>query len=279
MGCIPSHAAYFSAYEVGKSRLGVNAPGHHPLAAALTGACATVLHDAVSSPMDLVKQRLQLGYYKGIGHCIRSIVEAEGFLSLWRSFPATLAMNVPYASSAVAANESAKVFLKPLLGADSIFTYLASGACAGVIAAAVTTPLDVIKTRMQTNGLLGGSLTPIAPLCDNCDDTAKTTASQMGLRVSGSGSVVGGGGSGSSSSSSISSSSSSSSSGIGSGSSSISKTLKVATALWREEGIRVLFRGLKARVAVNAPSQAISWATYEFVKGLLFRALGEETES
>ena len=32
MGCVPSHAAYFSAYEVGKARMGADAPGHHPIA-------------------------------------------------------------------------------------------------------------------------------------------------------------------------------------------------------------------------------------------------------
>ena len=51
-------------------------------------------------------------------------------------------------------------------------------------------------------------------------------------------------------------------------------TLLVAQSLFQEEGVRGLFRGVRARVAVTAPSQAISWATYELAKGLLFRTLG-----
>ena len=49
----------------GNVPFGVNAPGHHPLAAAGTGALATLLHDAVLTPLDVVKQRLQLGFCAG----------------------------------------------------------------------------------------------------------------------------------------------------------------------------------------------------------------------
>lgn len=241
LGCVPSHAAYFSAYEFGKARTGAGAPGHHPLAAALTGACATVLHDSVSAPMDMVKQRLQLGYYKGVVHCVRSIVAQDGAASLWRSFPTTLAMNVPYAAAVVAANESAKTLLAPLLGAGNLSLYLVSGAVAGATAGAATTPLDVVKTRLQTMALVGANVVPVAPLCGSCDATAMESAAAIAAR---SGAAASGGGL-------------------------FATTLRVATALWATEGLRGFFRGAAARMAVNAPSQAISWASYEVVKGFL----------
>ncbi len=247
LGCVPSHAAYFSAYEVGKARTGAGAPGHHPLAAALTGACATVLHDGVSAPMDMVKQRLQLGYYKGVAHCVRSIVAADGAASLWRSFPATLAMNVPYAAAVVAANESAKTLLAPLLGTGNLSLYLASGALAGAAAGAATTPLDVVKTRLQTMALVGGNVAPVAPLCGACDATAVESAAALAARTAGAGAAGAGGGGG----------------GL------LATTSRVARALWATEGLRGFFRGAAARMAVNAPSQAISWASYEVVKGML----------
>ena len=46
-------------------------PGHTPLAAGASGMIATVAHDAIMTPMDVMKQRLQLGYYKGMGDCFR----------------------------------------------------------------------------------------------------------------------------------------------------------------------------------------------------------------
>ncbi len=56
----------------------MNVPGHHPLAAAGTGALATLLHDAVLTPLDVVKQRLQLGFYAGASHALRDILCREG---------------------------------------------------------------------------------------------------------------------------------------------------------------------------------------------------------
>lgn len=65
VACIPGHAAYFSVYEAGKRATGVDAPGHHPVAAAAVGGVSTMLHDAIITPMDLVKQRLQVPAARG----------------------------------------------------------------------------------------------------------------------------------------------------------------------------------------------------------------------
>eukprot|EP00611_Tribonema_gayanum_P014330 TRINITY_DN2567_c0_g1_i3.p1 TRINITY_DN2567_c0_g1~~TRINITY_DN2567_c0_g1_i3.p1 ORF type:complete len:262 (-),score=60.70 TRINITY_DN2567_c0_g1_i3:475-1260(-) len=100
MGCVPAHAAYFSVLEASKSRFGANAGGHKPVAAAAAGGLATVFHDAFMTPMDVIKQRLQLGYYRGIGDCVRTIVRTEGARALYRSFPTTLFMNIPYGGDA-----------------------------------------------------------------------------------------------------------------------------------------------------------------------------------
>lgn len=63
---------------VAKDRFGVNKPGHHPAGAAVAGAAATVFHDAIMTPMDVVKQRLQLGHHKGMLDCMRTIRRTEG---------------------------------------------------------------------------------------------------------------------------------------------------------------------------------------------------------
>ena len=61
-----------------QDRFGVNKPGHHPAGAAVAGAAATVFHDAIMTPMDVVKQRLQLGYHKGMLDCVMTIRRTEG---------------------------------------------------------------------------------------------------------------------------------------------------------------------------------------------------------
>ena len=81
-GVVPAHSAYYSIYEVAKDRFGANRQGHHPIAAAASGAVATIAHDIVMTPLDVVKQRMQLGMYKGVLHAINVIVKTEGLSSL-----------------------------------------------------------------------------------------------------------------------------------------------------------------------------------------------------
>ena len=47
VGCVPAHALYFSSYEVMKKQFGADQPGHHPAAAAATGAISTFFHDSI----------------------------------------------------------------------------------------------------------------------------------------------------------------------------------------------------------------------------------------
>lgn len=50
----PAHAVYFGTYELVKESMGGNALDgkHHPLAAASSGACATIASDALMNPFD-----------------------------------------------------------------------------------------------------------------------------------------------------------------------------------------------------------------------------------
>jgi hypothetical protein len=49
----PAHAVYFATYEAVKHVMGGNKAGvHHPLAAATSGACATIASDALMNPFD-----------------------------------------------------------------------------------------------------------------------------------------------------------------------------------------------------------------------------------
>lgn len=61
-------------------------------------------------------------------------------------------MNIPYGCVMVAVNESLKRALRPA-GDYDIQTFILAGSGAGAIAAAATNPLDVVKTRLQTQAL------------------------------------------------------------------------------------------------------------------------------
>eukprot|EP00929_Paragymnodinium_shiwhaense_P051851 TRINITY_DN26029_c0_g1_i1.p1 TRINITY_DN26029_c0_g1~~TRINITY_DN26029_c0_g1_i1.p1 ORF type:complete len:272 (+),score=34.15 TRINITY_DN26029_c0_g1_i1:353-1168(+) len=160
VGCVPAHAGLFSTYEMAKAAMmDVDGDDHEPIKAAMVGASATLVHDSILTPLDVIKQRLQLGKYAGAFDCARSMYRAEGWIPFYRSLPITLATNIPYMGLFVAANESLKrAFL--LTGAQKKVGEKLSGAplyfvaagLSGAFAAAATTPFDVVKTKLQTQG-------------------------------------------------------------------------------------------------------------------------------
>merc|ERR1712029_615534 len=62
----------------------------------------------IMTPLDTVKQRLQLGHYTGLFSAVQNIYTHEGMGSLYRSFPITLLSNVPYGIIMVVTNDFVK---------------------------------------------------------------------------------------------------------------------------------------------------------------------------
>ena len=89
--CRPAHALYFATYEVAKQALGVQRSNHAPLSTAAAGAMATVVNDALMTPGDVVKQRLQLANspYSGMMDCIVKTYRYEGLSAFFRSYKLT----------------------------------------------------------------------------------------------------------------------------------------------------------------------------------------------
>lgn len=154
IGAGPAHAVYFATYEVVKENMGGNSTDNHtPLAAATSGACATIASDALMNPFDVIKQRMQVhgSTYKNIGQCASHVFRTEGLRAFYVSYPTTLAMTVPFTSLQFMAYESLSKVMNPG-GKYDPTTHCVAGGVAGGVAAGLTTPLDVIKTLLQTRG-------------------------------------------------------------------------------------------------------------------------------
>jgi solute carrier family 25 iron transporter 28/37 len=156
-GCVPAHIALFTVYENSKAYLSTAEGGLTDFNAALCGGLATLAHDSILTPMDVVKQRLQLGCYSGVADCIRKVVKSEGYGSLFRSLPTTLMINAPYGSIFVLLNERLKA--SEMFSGETLTTHFATAGIAAGLASIATHPLDVVKTRLQTQDVLckGGS--------------------------------------------------------------------------------------------------------------------------
>eukprot|EP01066_Platyproteum_vivax_P014754 Platyproteum_vivax@DN6597_c0_g1_i1.p1 len=152
-GCIPAHAVLFSVYEYSKRALGMRIGEHNPAKAAVCGVMSTLSHDIILTPMDVLKQRMQLGSYQSTYKCFGHTLRREGPSALLRSLPTTLAMNIPFGAALVATNESLKILLQNTQG-NCLYVYFLSAGLSAGLAAALTNPLDVVKTRLQTQNLL-----------------------------------------------------------------------------------------------------------------------------
>ena len=94
LAAVPSHAAMFTAYEFTKTSLTPHTSNE--VAVFLGAAAATCMHDTVSVPFDVVKQRMQEKYSSASTmQCIRAIYAREGLSAFFKSLPATYLMNLP----------------------------------------------------------------------------------------------------------------------------------------------------------------------------------------
>lgn len=148
---IPAHGAYFGAYEAGKRVLG---DGHTGIA---VSACfATAAHDAVSTPFDVIKQRMQMDRnrtFRNSYQCGKWILCREGVHALYVSLPTTIGMNIPHFATYWLVYES---FMARQcrgssrnLNEEMTADFLVAGFLAGGAASIVSFPFDMVKTHLQ----------------------------------------------------------------------------------------------------------------------------------
>lgn len=89
--------------------------------------------------------------YPTLLSCARGVLKNEGISAFYVSYPTTLTMTVPFTAAQFTAYESLSQVMNPSKRYDPM-THCVAGGLAGGVAAAVSTPLDVIKTLLQTRG-------------------------------------------------------------------------------------------------------------------------------
>ncbi|KAK5644490.1 hypothetical protein RI129_005790 [Pyrocoelia pectoralis] len=153
VGAGPAHAFYFSSYEYLKETMTgyTNTTRYHTVIYGLAGCISTLLHDAIMNPAEVVKQRMQMynSPYNSVIQCMRQVYKAEGVRAFYRSYTTQLTMNIPFQSIHFMVYEVAQ----KITNKEHKYNppaHMISGAMAGAIAAAITTPLDVCKTLLNT---------------------------------------------------------------------------------------------------------------------------------
>ncbi|NWW73113.1 MFRN1 protein, partial [Climacteris rufus] len=153
LGAGPAHAMYFACYEKMKMSLSdvLQQGGNSHLANGIAGSVATLLHDAVMNPAEVVKQRLQMfnSPHTSVLGCVRAVRRTEGWGAFYRSYSTQLTMNVPFQAIHFVTYELLQEQLNPRRQYQPR-SHILAGAVAGAVAAAATTPLDVCKTLLNT---------------------------------------------------------------------------------------------------------------------------------
>lgn len=127
------------------------------LVPAISGSCARVGAVILMGPLELVRTRIQAGtedVSASLRQYFRTIIQNEGLLGLWRGVRPTLWRDVPFSALYWTVVDDITGRLRsrstePNSGWQSFKIAFAAGAGAGFVAALVTNPFDVAKTRVQ----------------------------------------------------------------------------------------------------------------------------------
>lgn len=170
IGGLPSEVSFYLSYTLLKNallqtRLGEEQPSTVYL---LAGAGADAISLLLWVPADVISQRLQLQHVHPSAYAqarlappalhasgwqlAAEVLRTEGVRGMWRGLGPTVAVHTPASAVWWLAYETGKEWVGEALGRkadESVLVQSIAGAGAGATAAAITTPMDVLKTRVQ----------------------------------------------------------------------------------------------------------------------------------
>ncbi|KAK1432530.1 hypothetical protein QVD17_09427 [Tagetes erecta] len=152
VGSTFSSAIYFGTCEFGKSILSKLPNYPSVLIPPTAGAMGNIVSSAIMVPKELITQRMQAGAKGRSWQVLLTILEKDGVLGLYAGYWATLLRNLPAGVLSYSSFEylKAAVLVKTKQTNLEPFQSVCCGALAGAISASLTTPLDVVKTRLMT---------------------------------------------------------------------------------------------------------------------------------
>ncbi|XP_011044280.1 PREDICTED: S-adenosylmethionine carrier 1, chloroplastic/mitochondrial-like isoform X2 [Populus euphratica] len=176
-GVLPASAIFVGVYEPTKQKLLKSLPENLSAVAQLTaGAIGGAASSLIRVPTEVVKQRMQTGQFASAPDAIHLIVSKEGFKGLYAGYGSFLLRDLPFDAIQFCIYEQMLMGYKLAAKRDPKDAEIAIvGAFAGAITGAMTTPLDVVKTRLMVQGS--------ANQYKGIFDCARTIAKEEGTRA------------------------------------------------------------------------------------------------
>lgn len=160
---LPATVLYMMCYDELRSRIPRREDGSlRWWAPLLSGTSARAVAAAAVSPLELIRTQMQSGSWEssvGLLGGLHRTVARGGVAGLYAGLIPTLFRDIPFSGIYWTVFEANKRHLSTR-DLPPFAVSFASGAAAGMLAAAVTTPFDVCKTRMQIAAYSQGRDTP-----------------------------------------------------------------------------------------------------------------------
>jgi solute carrier family 25 S-adenosylmethionine transporter 26 len=172
LGAIPSSSLYFGTYEFSKKLYGdfLFPLSNRALIHMMSAASGNIISSLIFVPKEVVKQKLQALKTSAVTTPIdsttivsvmNSIFRQRGLKGFYSGYRATLFRNIPSAIIRFTLYEELKLLLaKNEKMRDNRWhdlCYLFAGSLASSVSTALTTPIDVIKTRMAVESIPSGT--------------------------------------------------------------------------------------------------------------------------
>lgn len=151
MGVAPEKAIKLTVNDLVRDKF-MDKNGNLPLyGEIISGACAGGSQVIFTNPLEIVKIRLQVAGEIAGGAKVSalSVVKELGLFGLYKGAKACFLRDIPFSAIYFPAYAHTKEKLADENGYNHPITLLLAGAIAGVPAASLVTPADVIKTRLQ----------------------------------------------------------------------------------------------------------------------------------
>jgi len=156
------------------------------------GGIASCVAETVTMPVDVVKTRMQMDgasasrQYSSSLDCAMKLMRSEGPQALWRGLPPALIRQSTYGSMRYGLYAPIRNALESTSGSGSstpaLWQKVVAGASAGAVASAIANPTDLVKVRMQTDGMVKDAEGNLLPKRYNgVIDCFVTTVKQEGV--------------------------------------------------------------------------------------------------
>lgn len=156
----PESAVKFWAYESIKRMLCRDSSAPAIKEKLIAGSAAGAISQTAIYPLEITKTRLAVsapGEYRGIMHCISSIVRTDGVSALFRGLLPSVVGVIPYAGVDFAVYSTLRdVYTRRYPNTHpGVLTVFVCGAISSTCGQVVAYPLQLVRTRLQTQGMAG----------------------------------------------------------------------------------------------------------------------------